>query len=234
MWAPNKLLSPPPPHTTATTTTTNAQQQQTVPPLPTLPDCDADASKAADALLAVWSRRVRHHFSRLRTLHPAAEPLVAPNTSALLEAVGLATGGDLCYAKFVHRAGKVTMEDAFAKHCSDPGLAAAARNRAALYEAAFTEALKGHLAESGSWGPFAFYIDLTGGSRMNPELRESMQVPTLADAVHPDDRTALPVPDMFALLAAMERAGMSDRIPETYRHMAQGESFVCSVCVQCV
>ena len=72
---------------------------------------------------------MRHHFSRLRALHAAAGPLSTPNTSALLEAVGLATGGDLCYARFVFKGGAVRMDDAFAKHCSDAGLAAAARNR---------------------------------------------------------------------------------------------------------
>ena len=98
------------------------------------------------------------------------------------------------------------------------------KNRASLYAAALTALARENAATTGAWRPFAFYIDLTGGSRMNPELREALQAPCLADAVHPDDRSALPIPDMYALLAAMERAGgaMREAIPETYRHMAKG------------
>ena len=77
----------------------------------------------AEDLLQVWMNHAHRHLSHLRTLHPAADPLMTPNTSTLFESLKIATGGDLCYAKFVFRNGEVVMDDAFVKHCSDKGLA---------------------------------------------------------------------------------------------------------------
>jgi len=66
-------------------------------------------------------------------------------------------------------------------------------------------------------------MDLTGGTRKNLELRQALQVPTLSDAIHPEDTSAIPVPDPFILSAVLTASGNQAVIPEHFKDMGKRE-----------
>lgn len=84
---------PPDPFCSSKLTPARPHNTRAVPPLPTISECDESEARVADALLGVWGGRAAHHLTHMRKLHPAADGMMAPNTSALLEGMQLATGG---------------------------------------------------------------------------------------------------------------------------------------------
>lgn len=76
--------------------------------------------------------------------------------------------------------------------------------------------------ETSTWHPFCFYIDLTDGSRDNPNLRSHLGLPLLAFGSSPRDRDAFLIPDPHMMAAILGASPWAHIIPYDLKGFAQG------------
>lgn len=86
------------------------------------------------------------------------------------------------------------------------------------------------MLESATWKSFAFYMDLTDGTRKNPALRKSFGFPLLAQGASPTDDQAFLVPDTHMMAGVLWGSTYESTIPESLAGFAQRTCFLFFCC----
>lgn len=140
-----------------------------------------------------------------RTEEPVKE------THVVLAEARLLPTSSYCYCRFRYNGSLVVPMDDFALHCNSTRLRRSMNLRSTLYANLFSEVLKSRPSHFSR--PFQFYVDLTDGSRNNPELARKLKLPVLSLSAATNATNMIAVPDPHFVFGLLSRSRLSHAIP---------------------